>query len=87
MLEVTDHAANVLKQMLAQVDAPDTHGLRLMFGQNGPAIVPDEVRPSDVAILRDEDDRPLVVAEPAVAERLDGHKIDFNPTSSELVVT
>jgi hypothetical protein len=73
--------------MLAQVEAPETHSLRLTLGKNGPAIVPDEVRPSDVAVVQDDDERPLMVADPPIAERLDGHTLDFNSSSSQLVVT
>jgi hypothetical protein len=86
MFEATPSAVNVLRQMLAQVDAPETHALRLTLAQSGPAVVPDAVRASDVTIVQDDDDRPLMVADPPVAERLDGHTLDFNPTSSQLVV-
>jgi hypothetical protein len=86
MFQATPGAVNVLKNMLAQVEAPETHSLRLTLGQNGPAIVPDEVRPSDVAVVQD-DERPLLVADPPIAERLDGHTLDFNSSSSQLVVT
>jgi hypothetical protein len=86
MFRATPGAVNVLKNMLAQVEAPDSHSLRLTLGQNGPAIVPDEVRPSDVAVVQDDDERPLMVTDPPIADRLDGRTLDFDSVSSQLIV-
>jgi len=86
MFEATEGAVSILKQMRAQVDAPETHALRLAQAQSGLAVVSDEVRSDDVTIVEDDDDRPLMIAEPAVAEQLDGHTLDFDSTSSQLVV-
>lgn len=87
MIEVTQGATNILKQMLAQVDAPETHSIRVTLSDSGFAAVPDEVRSDDVAIVKDEDGQPLMVADQPVADRLDGHTLDFNPTSSQLVLS
>jgi hypothetical protein len=87
MIEATQSAAKVLKQMLAQVEPPESHCLRLTYGKDGPAIVPDAVRSDDVTIVQDDDDQPVMVADRPVADRLDGRTLDFNPTSSQLVMT
>jgi hypothetical protein len=87
MFQATDRAVDVLRQMLAQVDKPETYSLRLTLGQDGPVIVPDEVGPSDVALVQDRDERPLMVANPPIAAQLDGRTLDFNSASSQLVVT
>jgi len=86
MLEVTQSAVNTLKKMRDQVDAPETHALRLSMGQDGLALVPDETRSDDMAIVHDDDDRPVMVADPQVAARLDGHTLDFDPASSQLIL-
>jgi hypothetical protein len=87
MIEATQNAANVLRQMLAQVETPESHCLRLTYGKDGPAIVPDAVRSDDITIVQDDDDQPVMVVDPPVADRLDGRTLDFNPTSSQLVVS
>jgi len=87
MIEVTPSAANVLRQMLAQVDAPETHCIRLTVSDERFAMVPDEVRGDDVAVVQDEDGQPVMVADQPIVDRLDGHTLDFNPTSSQLVLT
>lgn len=87
MLEATPSAVSAIKQTLAQTDVPETHALRLTLGQQGLAIVPDEVRADDITIVQDDDDRPLMVTDQPVADRLDGRTIDFNATSSQLIVS
>jgi hypothetical protein len=87
MLETTQSAVDILKQMLAQVEPPESHCLRLTFGQDGASIVVDEVRAGDVTVVHDDDERPLMVAAPPVAERVDGQTLDFNQAWSRLIMT
>jgi hypothetical protein len=87
MFEATQSAVDVLKQILGQVEPPESRCLRLTVGEDGPAIVHDEVRSGDVTIVQDDDDRPLMVADPPIANRVDGQRLDFNPALSQLVIT
>ena len=87
MLEFTQSAVDSLQRMLDQANTPETHSLRLVHGQKGYAILPDEIRSDDVAILQDENERPLMITDPPIAEILDGRTIDYVATTSEFKVT
>jgi hypothetical protein len=85
MIETTDSALNILRQMLERSEPPETHRLRLMLGSAGPTIVTDEVRADDVTVVED-DNEPIVVAEPSIADRFDEFKLDFDSASSQLTM-
>lgn len=86
MLEVTQSAGNAILNFLAHRDSLETHSMRLTVRDDALAIVVDEPTPGDVSFLEGEDDHPLVVAEPGLAERLDGYTLDYQPESAQLVI-
>jgi len=86
MLEVTQSAGKAIKIFLEHRDSLETHSMRLTVRDGDLAIVLDEPVSGDISFLEGDDQHPLVVAEPALAERLEGYTLDYQSESSQLVI-
>jgi len=85
MLQPTERALDVLRAIL-NAKRPRADCIRLTTGKGGPRLMTDRLRLDDATIVED-DGTPLLVAEQSVADRLDGHTLDFNKASSQLTVS
>jgi len=83
MLGLTKRASHELKKTLSECDCP-RRCFRLTITQHGPQLLYDEPLPGDVA-LKDEE-RVVVVVDRAIANRLGGHRIDYEADAARLVL-
>lgn len=75
MVEVTERAAGALEDLLSRNDAPPEAGVRIVADAESYDMTIDSVHDGDEVVRRHE--RPVLIAEPKVAQTLTGHTIDF----------
>ena len=85
MLELTDSVADRLKSALSGLDLDEGACFRLSVTQEGVKIVVDQERPGDTIVKYGDD--VLVVMDATSADRFDGHTMDFNEDTKQLVFT
>lgn len=85
MLQITDTAAEHLREVLADLDTREDVCLRLSNTQEGLKVVLDQQRPGDATVKNG--DEALLVMDAATAGRLDDRTMDFNESTQQLVFT
>lgn len=75
MIEVTERAAGALEDLLARNDAPQEAAVRIVSDADRYDMRIDTLHEGDEVVRRH--DRPVLIAEPEVAQTLTGHTIDF----------
>ena len=85
MLEVTNNAAKELKTALLNCRATENDRFRVLVKENCLQMMRDEERPGDVTV--EHEGEVLLVMDPATADRLSGHKIEYDEAVSRLVLT
>ena len=85
MLQLTDKAAAQLKSALSGLDLEEGACFRLGLTQEGPKIVVDQERDGDTAVKYG--DEVLLVIDVTSAGRFEGHTMDFNEATKQLVFT
>ena len=85
MLQITDSAAKRLKKVLAEYDTREDICLRLGETREGLGLAVDRPRPDDTAVTYD--DEVLLVMNATTAGQLDGHTMDFDESTKQLVFT
>jgi Fe-S cluster assembly iron-binding protein IscA len=83
MLEVTDTAAERLRTALLKASGSRQTCFRVLVRENCLEVIPDEPRPDDVTL--DHDDEALLVMDRETADRLSGHKLDYDEQVARLV--
>jgi Fe-S cluster assembly iron-binding protein IscA len=84
MLEVTESAAGRLRTALSEVQEGQKDCFRVLLRENCLEVVADKQRSEDVAF--EHQDQVLLVMDQVTADRLSGHKLDYDGTVSRLVL-
>jgi Fe-S cluster assembly iron-binding protein IscA len=85
MFQLTDKAAVHLKSTLVGLDLIEAACFRMGVTEEGVKLVVDQEREGDTTIKYD--DEVLVVIDAMAADRLDGHTMDLDEATEQLVVT
>lgn len=85
MLQLTDKAAVRLKSALSELHPDEGACFRLGLTEEGVKMVVDQERGGDTTVKYD--DAVLLVIDAASAGRFEGHTMDFNEATKQLVFT
>jgi Fe-S cluster assembly iron-binding protein IscA len=83
MFEVTETAAEQLRKTLLESHQGAQGCFRVLLKENCLEMVPAEPMPDDVTL--EHDDQALLVMDQETADRLSGHKLDYDEQVSRLV--
>ena len=85
MLQLTDKAAVCLKSALSELDLDEDVCFRLGLTEEGVKLAVDQERPGDTNVkYRNE---VLLVIDPTSADRFEGHTMDFDEATKQLIFT
>jgi len=85
MIEVTERAADFMKQALDSVEERGGRCFRLQSNEQGPQLSVDVPHEDDKSF--EYDGEVLLVADPETGEQCENRRIDFDQSQSQLVVT
>ena len=85
MLQLTERAAVRLKSALTELHPDERSCFRLGLTREGIKLVVDQERPGDEKVTFDED--VLLVIDSSSADHFEGHTMDFNETTKQLILT
>ena len=85
MIEVTQRAADFMKQALDTVEERQGRCFRLEMNEQGPQLSVDTPQEDDKTFEYDGD--VLLVADPQTGDQFADRRIDFDQSQSQLVVT
>jgi len=83
MLEVTGSAAERLRTARGEIGQAGRDCLRVLLRENCLEVIPDEAKAEDIAV--EHDGEVLLVMDRDTADRLSGHKLDYDEQVSRLV--
>jgi Fe-S cluster assembly iron-binding protein IscA len=83
MLEVTSSAAGQLRAALVESREGDQECFRVLLRENCLEVIPDQPKGEDVAV--EHEGEVLLVMDRDTADRLSGHKLDYDENVSRLV--
>jgi len=85
MLQVTDRAALRLKSALTELHPEEGACFRLGLTETGVKLVVDQERPGDSMVTHGND--VLLVIDAGSADHFEGHTMDFDEATKQLVFT
>lgn len=85
MLQLTDKAAVRLKSALSELHPDEDVCFRLGMAEEEVKLVVDQERPGDTTVKYGDD--VLLVMDAISAGRFEGHTMDFNEATKQLVLT
>ena len=85
MLQLTERAAVRLKSALTELHPEERACFRLGLTKEGVKLVVDQERPGDERVTHDEE--LLLVIDASSAGHFEGHTMDFNEATRQLVLT
>lgn len=81
MLTVTPEACAHMADLIERNKIPEPQTIRLVPGQQGLGLTPDQPRPGDATF--DHDGRTVLTMEQSLAEQLDGRTLDVDKADGQ----
>lgn len=84
MLTVTPEACAHMAELIDRNNVPSPQTIRLVPGQQGLGLAPDEPRPGDATF--EHDGRTVLAVEQSLAEKLDGRTLDVDESEGQTLL-